>query len=731
MKQVSYPVKGMTCAACVSRVEKVLKKVEGIKEVSVNLANEKAYITIDDNTDIKTASSLLQEHGYQLVTDEKNQDGIKNESSDYIKLKKDFRFALLLTIPIFLVSMLSDMVFGNLISDLQKQQINKILFILSTPVVFISGERFFSIFFKNLKKFSADMNTLISIGTGSAYLFSTFVILFPEFLPSHATKHVYFETATVIITLILLGKVLEAKAKEKTKETIKKLINLRPNISTILVNGKEVKTDTTLLSINDLVVVKPGEIIPVDGIITNGNTTVDESMVTGESLPVDKSEGNFVIGGTININGNIIFKVTQLGDNSVLGKIIKLIETAQGSKAPIQNLADKIASIFVPVVILIALLAFLTPFILSSINPFENGLIRFISVLIIACPCALGLATPTAIMVGTGLGAKFGILIKNGEVLENTKQITDIVFDKTGTMTTGKFSIKDEKLFTNNEKLFKEYVLSVESKSEHPIAKALADYLKDYKILTTVTNFNNKSGFGVSAEIDGTNIIIGNRKLIESEKIKDNAILEEIIDLELSGNTVVIVAFNNIIAGYFSLSDTIKPNSKKIVSDLKRNGINTYLLTGDNLVAAELIGKELCINNIVGNALPEDKINLIDKLQKEGKIVAMVGDGINDSPALTKANIGIAIGSGTDIAIESADIVIANNDLEKIISAITISKKTINKIKQNLFWAFIYNIIGIPLAAFGLLNPMIGALAMSLSSVSVISNSLRLKFTKV
>ncbi len=731
MKQVSYPVKGMTCAACVSRVEKVLKKVEGIKEVSVNLANEKAYITIDDNTDIKTASSLLQEYGYQLVTDEKNQDGIKNESSDYIKLKKDFRFALLLTIPIFLVSMLSDMVFGNLISDLQKQQINKILFILSTPVVFISGKRFFSIFFKNLKKFSADMNTLISIGTGSAYLFSTFVILFPEFLPSHATKHVYFETATVIITLILLGKVLEAKAKEKTKETIKKLINLRPNISTILVNGKEVKTDTTLLSINDLVVVKPGEIIPVDGIITNGNTTVDESMVTGESLPVDKSEGNFVIGGTININGNIIFKVTQLGDNSVLGKIIKLIETAQGSKAPIQNLADKIASIFVPVVILIALLAFLTPFILSSINPFENGLIRFISVLIIACPCALGLATPTAIMVGTGLGAKFGILIKNGEVLENTKQITDIVFDKTGTMTTGKFSIKDEKLFTNNEKLFKEYVLSVESKSEHPIAKALADYLKDYKILTTVTNFNNKSGFGVSAEIDGTNIIIGNRKLIESEKIKDNAILEEIIDLELSGNTVVIVAFNNIIAGYFSLSDTIKPNSKKIVSDLKRNGINTYLLTGDNLVAAELIGKELGINNIVGNALPEDKINLIDKLQKEGKIVAMVGDGINDSPALTKANIGIAIGSGTDIAIESADIVIANNDLEKIISAITISKKTINKIKQNLFWAFIYNIIGIPLAAFGLLNPMIGALAMSLSSVSVISNSLRLKFTKV
>jgi len=731
MKQVSYPVKGMTCAACVSRVEKVLKKVEGIKEVSVNLANEKAYITIDDNTDIKTASSLLQEYGYQLVTDEKNQDGIKNESSDYIKLKKDFRFALLLTIPIFLVSMLSDMVFGNLISDLQKQQINKILFILSTPVVFISGERFFSIFFKNLKKFSADMNTLISIGTGSAYLFSTFVILFPEFLPSHATKHVYFETATVIITLILLGKVLEAKAKEKTKETIKKLINLRPNISTILVNGKEVKTDTTLLSINDLVVVKPGEIIPVDGIITNGNTTVDESMVTGESLPVDKSEGNFVIGGTININGNIIFKVTQLGDNSVLGKIIKLIETAQGSKAPIQNLADKIASIFVPVVILIALLAFLTPFILSSINPFENGLIRFISVLIIACPCALGLATPTAIMVGTGLGAKFGILIKNGEVLENTKQITDIVFDKTGTMTTGKFSIKDEKLFTNNEKLFKEYVLSVESKSEHPIAKALADYLKDYKILTTVTNFKNKSGFGVSAEIDGTNIIIGNRKLIESEKIKDNAILEEIIDLELSGNTVVIVAFNNIIAGYFSLSDTIKPNSKKIVSDLKRNGINTYLLTGDNLVAAELIGKELGINNIVGNALPEDKINLIDKLQKEGKIVAMVGDGINDSPALTKANIGIAIGSGTDIAIESADIVIANNDLEKIISAITISKKTINKIKQNLFWAFIYNIIGIPLAAFGLLNPMIGALAMSLSSVSVISNSLRLKFTKV
>ncbi len=730
MKQVSYPIKGMTCAACVSRVEKVLKKVEGIKEVSVNLANEKAYLTIEDNFDLNKASVSLNEYGYNLLKEDYNRKNFKETNDEFVELIKDFKIALFFTIPTFLISMFTDMIFSTYLSSLQISQIQKILFILTTPVIFISGKRFFSTFFKNTLKFNSDMNSLIAIGTGSAYLFSMIVILFPELLPPHANKHVYFETAAVIISLILLGKVLEARAKEKTKDTIKKLVNLRPNISTLLVDGKEIKTDTSLLAINDIVVVKPGEIIPVDGIITRGNTSVDESMITGESLPVEKTEGNFVIGGTINFDGNINYKVTQLGDNSVLGKIVKLIESAQGSKAPIQKLADKISSIFVPIVILIAIISFFIPFIFSIPAPFDNGLIRFISVLIIACPCALGLATPTAIMVGTGIGAKYGILIKNGEILENTKRLTDIVFDKTGTLTIGKFNVIEERILTDDEEKFKKYVFAAENKSEHPIAKSLISYLTNYKNAIPVNNFINKSGFGILAEIEGTIVQIGNKKFIQTNLLLNTYNFDEIDVLEKSGKTVVLVVFDNQVVGYFSLIDTPKPNAKKLIAGLKKIGITTHLLTGDNEKTANLIGMDLGIDNIIGNALPEDKIKLIELLQGKGKIVAMVGDGINDSPALTKADIGIAIGSGTDIAIESADIVIANSDLERILTAINLSKKTINKIKQNLFWAFVYNTLGIPLAAVGLLNPMIGALAMSLSSVSVITNSLRLKFSK-
>ncbi|HPN38745.1 MAG TPA: heavy metal translocating P-type ATPase [Melioribacteraceae bacterium] len=731
MKQISYPIKGMTCAACVNRVEKVLKKIDGISEVSVNLATEKVYLTAEDNFDINIAANNLNEYGYNLITNESKKNNALEQNNEYFNLLKDFKISLFLTLPIFIISMFTDMIFSKYLSDLRIIQIQKVLFILSTPVLFISGKRFFSVFFKNFKKFNADMNSLIAIGTGSAYFFSSFVILFPELLPAHATKHVYFETASVIITLILLGKVLESKAKEKTKNTIKQLIKLRPNISTILIEGKEVKTDTSLLSINTLVVVKPGEIIPVDGIIVSGITSIDESMVTGESLPIDKITGNFVIGGTINLTGNIIFKVTQLGDNSILGKIIKMIELSQGSKAPIQKLADKIASIFVPIVIIVALFSFFIPLLFSLPDPFNNGLIRFISVLIIACPCALGLATPTAIMVGTGLGAKLGVLIKNGEILENSQEITDIVFDKTGTLTSGIFTVLGEKIFVEDQSKFKEYVYAIEHKSEHPIAKSLTKYLGGFKNSAIVNSFNNKSGFGVSAEIDGNYILIGNKQLIQNDTIITNSIFNEINELEKQGNTIALVSIKNNLAGYFLLKDTPKPNAKTLIEKINKLGITTHLLTGDNINAAKSLGKELGIINIIANALPEDKINLIESLQKKGNIVAMVGDGINDSPALTKANIGIAIGSATDIAIESADIIISNNNLERIISLISLSKKTIIKIKQNLFWAFIYNIVGIPLAALGLLNPMIGALAMSLSSVSVITNSLRLKNSKI
>ncbi len=730
MKQVSYPIKGMTCAACVSRIEKVLSKIDGIKDVSVNLANEKAYFTISTPDNLTVASNTLKEYGYELVIDN-SVNNKKELSEDYLKLKSDFVFAVSLTIPIFVFSMLSDLVLFRYLSALQMLQLKKFLFLLTTPIIFISGKRFYRAFFKNLKKLSADMNSLIAIGTGSAYIFSTIVILFPEFLPQHATHHVYFETAAVIITLILLGKLLEAKAKEKTKETIQKLTNLKPNKSTILVDGKEIITDTALLTINDIVIVKPGEVIPADGVIINGSASIDESMITGESLPVDKEKGNIVIGGTINLNGSITFKVTKIGDNSVLGKIIKLIETAQGSKAPIQNLADKIASVFVPIVILIAVISFIIPYLFNLPDTFNTGLIRFISVLIIACPCALGLATPTAIMVGTGLGAKHGILIKNGEVLENLKNVTDIVFDKTGTLTTGKFKIVKEVIFKEDINKFKSYVFAIENRSEHPIARVLCNYLAEFNRNIEVKNFLNKAGYGITAEINNETIIIGNNRILDNLPITKSDIPSEIIDAINSGYTIVIVLINNCISGYYLLSDTIKQNAKELIDKLNTLKINTHLITGDNSVTANLFGKELGITNIFGNKLPEDKINYIKQLQSQNKIVAMVGDGINDSPALTQANIGITIGSGTDIALESADIVIANDNMFSILTAINISKKTITKIKQNLFWAFIYNIIGIPLAAIGILNPMIGALAMSLSSVSVISNSLKLKYTKI
>lgn len=731
MKKVSYPIKGMTCAACVSRVEKVLSKIDGIKDVSVNLANEKAYFTISNPNNLITATNLLSQYGYELVIDNPINESDNEFSKDYLKLKSDFIFAVSLTIPIFVISMLTDMVIAKYLNVLHLFQIKKLLFLLTTPIVFISGKRFYKAFFKNLKNLSADMNSLIAIGTGSAYIFSTIVILFPEFLPKHATRHVYFETAAVIITLILLGKLLEARAKEKTKETIKKLTNLKPNKSTILVDGKEIITDTSLLTINDIVIVKPGEVIPADGIIISGSTSIDESMITGESLPVEKEKGNSVIGGTINLNGSITFKVTKTGDNSVLGKIIKLIETAQGSKAPIQNLADKIASVFVPVVIIIAIISFIIPFLFNLQDAFNIGLIRFISVLIIACPCALGLATPTAIMVGTGLGAKYGILIKNGEVLENLKNVSDIVFDKTGTLTTGKFEIVKEVILDDNLNKFKSYVFAIENKSEHPIAKVLCNYLSTFNNNLEVKNFLNKAGFGITAEINNETIIIGNNKILNNLPISISDIPSDIIDAANYGYTIVIVLINNVISGYYLLSDTLKQNAKELIDKLNKLKINTHLITGDNYSTANLFGKQLGIANIFGNKLPEDKINYIKQLQSQNKTVAMVGDGINDSPALTQANIGISIGSGTDIALESADIVIANDNLLNIISAINISKKTIIKIKQNLFWAFIYNIIGIPLAAIGILNPMIGALAMSLSSVSVISNSLKLKYSKI
>ncbi len=573
------------------------------------------------------------------------------------------------------------------------------------------------------------MDTLVAVGTGTAYVYSLTATLFPAWISSsHVIQHVYFDTAGVIILLILLGKVLETRAKGKTNTAIKKLLQLKPNKATIIINGEEKIVKASELKIGTAVIVKPGEKIPSDGKLIEGYSVVDESMLTGESIPVEKSIGADVIGGTINKNGTFTYEVTALGDTSVLGQIIKLVEEAQGSKAPIQKLADQVSAIFVPAVIGIALLTFAAWMIFPQIPIFNVALLNFVAVMIIACPCAMGLATPTSIMVGTGLGAQHGILIKNGESLEKAHKVSAIVLDKTGTITEGKPTVTDIKLQGIDEKEFLSIVGAVESRSEHPLAEAILEYAKDRKVeFGKIETFENKAGYGINAIVDGNAVIVGNLKLMQSYSLKLGNLEETFSKITSEGKSVVLVGLNGELAGIIGISDPIKESSKNAVQALKNIGLKVFMITGDNEKTAKAIADKVGIENYIAEVLPEGKAEKVKELQNKGEIVAMVGDGINDSPALVTADLGIAIGTGTDIAIESSDITLVKGDLLSVVSAIKLSKRTIRTIKQNLFWAFVYNTIGIPFAALGFLNPMIGALAMSLSSVSVVTNSLRLK----
>jgi Cu+-exporting ATPase len=735
IERIIAPVEGMTCASCVARVEKSIRKVEGVKNVSVNLATEKAMIEFEGGKiDLNKIAETVEDAGYKIdFTSELKKTGKKeNDTSDKHleankKLKNDFILALLLSIPIVILNMGAMWINFEDLFALSVDDINKILLILTTPVIFISGKRFFKIFFSNLKHFSADMNTLVAVGTGSAYLYSTAVTLFPNYLlSSNQTQHVYFDTAAVIITLILMGKWLEAKAKTKTGSTIKKLLNLKPEFAYIKKNGAEVKVSIAEINIGDTVLVKPGGKIPADGIVLSGNSVVDESMITGESIPVEKSVGAKVIGGTINKNGFIEFEITAVGDNSLLGQIIKMVEEAQGSKAPIQNLADKVASVFVPVVIVISIITFIL-WILSG-SSFNTALINFVAVLIIACPCALGLATPTAIIVGTGKAAQLGILIKDGESLETAHKISTIIFDKTGTLTEGKPVLT--RIRTNNiseEELLK-YTASLEKKSEHPFAESIVDAAQKRNIqLFESELLINTVGKGILGRVNSSEVAVGNISFMNEQSIKiDSWVIEAEKDLSSSG-TIIFVAIDKKIKGLLKLEDVIRNESKDAVKKLKAMGLKVVMLTGDNQQNAKHIAENAGIDFFEAETLPNEKAKAVKKFQKENEIVAMVGDGINDSPALAQSDIGIALGTGTDIAIESSSIIIIRNDLSALVSALQLSKKTIKTIKQNLFWAFFYNAICIPLAAFGLLNPMFAALAMSLSSVSVVSNSLRIK----
>ncbi|MBI1803357.1 MAG: copper-translocating P-type ATPase [Ignavibacteriae bacterium] len=731
MKTLTLPVEGMTCASCVARVERALTKVEGVKEANVNLAMENVALTFDESkTNVNALASAVEGAGYKLTLPtlerEIAQHEISPQQRSYRKLKKEFLFSLILAIPIIAISMMSMMGWFMRWSPLEMDEVNTVLLILATPVVFVAGKRFYIAAWTNAKHFAANMNTLVAIGTGVAYLYSALIVLFPAWFSGRAT--VYFDTASTIIVLILMGRLLEARAKSKTTDAIKKLMQLQPKTAIIVRDGTEVEIEIDNAAVNDIMRIRPGEQIPVDGIITNGYTTIDESMITGESMPVEKSTGDNVTGGTINKNGSIDFRAIAVGKNTVLAQIITLVENAQGSKAPIQRLADRIAAVFVPIVIGIAIVAFVVWYYVVG-AAFTDAMINFIAVLIIACPCALGLATPTAIMVGTGRGASMGVLIKNAESLERAHRIDTMVFDKTGTITAGKPSVTDIVIYDGyDEETVLSRAAAVEKRSEHPLAKAIVEYAGQKNLsLVSVESFNSRTGFGVTGVVDGDAVAVGNSAMMKEYAIRDEKIETVASQFTEQGKTAVVVAINGGVAAVIALSDTMSPSVKETMLKLQEMGIHIIMMTGDNAQTARVIAKQAGIEDVLSEVLPHEKARKVKETQSLGKIVGMVGDGINDAPALAQADVGIAMGRGTAISLETADIALMKSDLGGVINVINLSRQTIRTIKQNLFWAFIYNVIGIPLAAFGFLNPVIAAGAMALSSVSVVSNSLRLK----
>ncbi|MCX6136767.1 MAG: heavy metal translocating P-type ATPase [Ignavibacteriales bacterium] len=730
MKTITLPVEGMTCASCVARVEKSLKKVDGVKTANVNLATERVSLSFDpQKTTIERLSEVVREAGYgmPLPAAEGKQEKVSGETHQaaaYARTKRDLLFAAILSIPIMIISMIDMTEWFMAAVPLTMDEINRLLLVAATPVLFIAGRRFFVSAWQSAKHFSADMNTLVAVGTGSAYLYSTAAALFPERLGG--TGEVYFDTASTIITLILLGKFLEARAKRKTSASITALMDLQPKMARVVRNGEAIDVPVDDVLHGDRILVRPGERIPADGIIVDGMTSIDESLVTGESLPVEKRDGDKVVAGTINTPGSIQFDATAVGRETVIAHIIRMVEEAQGSKAPIQALADKIASIFVPVVIGIAVVTFVGWYFFSSAG-FTLSLIHFVAVLIIACPCALGLATPTAIMVGTGAGARKGVLIKNAESLERLHSVQTIVFDKTGTLTEGKPSVVSTSAFDGyGEKDVLRYAAALENRSEHPFAKAIVA-AAGFQEALVVSSFHAEVGGGVRGVVDGKGVLIGNRSLLASDSV-DFAAAEKIAgEAAEKGMTAVYVAVEQRLKGVMLLSDVLRASSRDAIDSLKAMSIEPILLSGDSKAAVASIAASLGIVRSYAEIEPGEKAAMITSLQSEGKVVAMVGDGINDAPALARADIGIAMGSGTDVAMETADVTLMRPDLHGVVDALRLSSNTVRTIRQNLFWAFIYNAIGIPLAAFGMLNPVIAAGTMAFSSVSVITNSLRLQ----
>ena len=734
IKTYTYKVQGMTCAVCASRVERITKKLEGVEDSIVNLNTEKLNITIDQDlvtyADIKR---VVEKAGYKLIKEEEVRKD--NKLSDKDKLLRRLIFSCIFTIPLLIITMghMVGMQVPNIIDPMQNPMNFAAFQIILTVPVMVVGYKFYFIGYKNLLKLSPNMDSLIAVGTTAAFLYSLFGMYKIATGDDSYAMHLYFEAAVTILTLITLGKYLEAISKGKTSEAIKKLMGLSPKTATIIREEKEIIIPIDEVIVGDIILVKPGEKLPVDGTIIEGVTSIDESMLTGESIPVEKGIGSKVIGASINKTGFIKYKATKVGKDTALAQIIKLVEDAQGSKAPIAKMADIISSYFVPTVIGLAIIAAVLWVIAGQSLVF--ALTIFISVLVIACPCALGLATPTAIMVGTGKGAENGVLIKGGEALEITHKVDTIVFDKTGTITEGKPVVTDIISKEMNKEELLSIAASAEKGSEHPLGEAIIKFAEEKNIrLKEIKNFNAIPGQGIKVRIDEDVILLGNLKLMQKNSIEIGVLQEESDKLAEEGKTPMYIAINDSLEGIIAVADIVKSSSVEAIKSLHNMGIKVAMITGDNKKTADAIAKQVGIDIVLSEVLPEDKSNEIKKFQEKNKKVAMVGDGINDAPALAQADVGIAIGSGTDVAMESADIVLIKSDLMDVITAIKLSKATIRNIKQNLGWAFGYNILGIPVAMgvlhiFGgpLLNPMIAAAAMSLSSVSVITNALRLK----
>lgn len=729
-----FPVTGMSCASCVAHVQSTLNKQAGVTKATVNLANATAYVEFLPSivTDDKLKQAV-QAAGYDLIIEEKDEAEIEDIRNKHLaELKMNCVLSLVFAVPLVIIAMFfHTMPYANFI-----------MWALATPIVFVFGRQFFINAWKQARHLSSNMDTLVALSTGTAYIFSVFNTLFPSFWVSRGLEpHVYFEVSGVVIAFVLLGRYMEDRAKRSTTAAIKELIGLQPKTAMVVRNGNFVETPIKEIQIGDEIVVKPGEKIAVDGQINKGSSFIDESMINGEPLAVEKSEGEKVFAGTINQTGSFHFLAEKVGKNTLLGQIIKMVQEAQGSQAPIQKTVDKISSIFIPVIGVIALITFFAWFFLAARNGFTQGLLSMVTVLVIACPCALGLATPTAIMVGIGKGATNGILIKGAEALEKAQKITAVVLDKTGTITEGKPRVTNMRWIVEPSAELYNILYTIESYSEHPLADAVKQYIEEKSGLIEGVKVESLTGRGVIGMAGAKKYFVGNQKLLKEQGVLLSDEEQSWVEDETNNsNSIALFANEKSLIAIISITDTVKPTSSEAIRKMQSSGLKVFMLTGDSFRSASLIANQVGVSsdNVKAEVLPAEKVTFIKELQSKGEVVAMVGDGINDSGALATADISIAMGKGSDIAMDVAQITIISSDLNKLCQAISLSKETVRTIKQNLFWAFIYNLIGIPVAAGilypingFLLNPMIAGAAMALSSVSVVTNSLLLKLKKI